>query len=114
MSIENYYTDITILHNTKMSNGMGGFKDTWSELETIRGIINADNDKTSLKDILIANQVGVVATHALYSDISENLTSNNRIKDSNNRIYRIIGIYKNTINRNHHAKTLLEYDSIDS
>jgi head-tail adaptor len=109
MAIENYYRNLTLLKRIDINNGIGGKIRSWNTVTTIQGVINQDVVTKAIKGKLIEATI-----YKGYTEINENITANARIKDTDNKIYRIKGTPKNTMNMNHHYYLELEYNSEDN
>lgn len=110
MAISDFYTTLTLESYSTTPNGMGGFSKTWSTKSTIQGLINNANSN----EINIADQFNIKASHKLYTHTSYDISNIDRIKDASGLIYEIVSINKNTCNKNHHYKILLDYYGVDN
>lgn len=111
MAIEDYFGNIIVLKQIGSSNKIGGRSGKWEEIDTIQGVINQSYSNQD-------NSRGREGEQSEYKGIFEystdNLTYLNgtyRLKDSAGYVYKIKGKAKNTVNRNHHLRVDLTYDS---
>lgn len=109
VAIQDYYTDLVVQSATRTANGMGGFTETWSDVLQIQGAIN----QNSGSELLLAAQLNVKSSHKLYTNVGLDITAKDRIKDDDGNLYRIVAPPKNTLQRNHHYKFLLEFLGVD-
>ena len=100
--ISKYYeSGIVIQRLTQVSNGMGGYTDTWSTHLTINGRIRPLNGNERLS----ADKTTLFATHRLYCDVID-------IKESdrvlyNSKIYQVKFV-SNVMNFDRHLQVDLE------
>jgi hypothetical protein len=103
LAIGDYFRTLTILENNPIEKGLGP-KDNWEVLDTVSGLIN----KSGSSELVNGKRI-VVDVYKAITEINSNIDSSKRLKDTDNRIYKIIGEPKNTLNMNHHYKIDLEY-----
>jgi len=111
MAIKDYFTDITVLQQTGTKNLIGGRSGTWEEVTTIRGVINQSYANQD-------NSRGREGEQSEYKGFFEYSTTNlgylngiYRLKDGEGKVYKVKGKGKNTLNKNHHIRVDLTYDS---
>ena len=110
MAIENYYTNTAkIQRKTETLNAFGVVSEAWADVETISCLIN----QATSNEILQAQQVNEEVSHKLFCDVSTDITNKDRII-FNTKIYRVVSVPKNTVNRNHHYKIMLYYTGADN
>ena len=112
MAIKNYFGDITVLQKSESkSNQIGGRGGIWEEVTTIKGVIN---QSYSNQDNSRGREGEQSEYKGFFEYSTDNLTYLNgtyRLKDSAGYVYKIKGKAKNTVNRNHHLRVDLTYDS---
>lgn len=116
MAIGDYFRTITVLEQSGSSSQLGGRNGEWEEIATMLGVIN---QRFSIpKQYSDRNVKGKVSESSDYFGYFEYSSTNMsyfdtkyRFKDSDNRIYKIKGQPKNTMNKNHHIKANLTYES---
>ena len=101
--LNDYYYILTLQKKAQTINDFGGTVETWSDDSTFQGLIN----QATSKDLRLADQWQIKATHKLYCDISVNINSGDRVKRGT-VIYRVSSEPKNTVDRDHHYKIFLE------
>lgn len=110
MSISNYFKEIKVLENSGTSNQIGGKSNDFVEIAIIKGVINqsySNQDNSKGRE----NESSEYKGFFEYSEQNSlYLNPKNRLKDGEN-IYKIKGIPKNTINRNHHLRVDLQLES---
>jgi len=111
MAIKDYFGDITVLQQTGTSNQIGGRGGTWEEITIIQGVINQSYTNQD-------NSKGRENEQGEYKGFFEYSTANigylngvYRLKDNEGKVYKVKGKGKNTLNRNHHIRVDLTYDS---
>jgi len=104
MSIQNYYNTISILQASKVNNGIGGKTLTWNIIDTVQGVINQDVGSETVNGKVLERTV-----YKGYTEVNSNIEAKHRLKDIDNKIYRIKGSPKNTIRKNHHYRLELDY-----
>ena|GEM_PF-1763252 len=109
MAIEDYYVPMIIKRVTTTDNGMGGYSEVWNNHLDILGLIN----QADSKEVALASQMDIKATHKLYTDAGQDITNKDRVLYKN-EIYRITSLPKDTVNRGHHYKIMLEYIGSDN
>ena len=115
MAIEDYFVDIIVLFQLdKTSNMLGGLDEDWQETVTIRGVINQKSSQQSIVGGKSNQETYINGYFEITDDTTNYLIPENRIK-YDDKIYRIIGKQKNTVNRNNHYKVDLIYlDHVES
>ena len=105
MAIQDYYRTLTTQRKTLVNNGFGGQEETWADNITIQGLIN----QASSNEILAAAQHQNIIDSKLFTDVDQDIKVDDRVRDSidGNKIYRIVSVPKDTVNRGHHWKILL-------
>lgn len=106
MAIEDYYRPLTVERSTLTPNGFGGFTDVWAVNGTIQGLIN----QASSQEILAAAQHQNVIDSKLFCDVGLDIKVDDRVRDSieGQEVYRIVSVPKDTVNRGHHWKIMLQ------
>lgn len=111
MAIKDYFGDIKVLQQTGTKNKIGGRSGDWVVETTIRGVINqayTNQDNSKGKE----NEQGEYKGFFEYSTANLGYLSGvYRLKDSEGKVYKVKGKGKNTLNRNHHIRVDLTYDS---
>lgn len=103
--IESYYYNITRQRATVTDNGFGGQVETWTASQTtIRGLIDWEGDKA----INAAGQYQTILNPVLYTQISASITQNDRVIDSDGKVFRVVNVPDNITKRNHHLEIALE------
>lgn len=108
MAIQDYYVTLEKYSKTSVSNGRGGFVDTWVKASEFEGLIN----QTSSREIEAAMKIDIDTDSKLYCPTSVILTNDNRIKWGT-QYYRVVSEPKNTVNRGHHLKIFLKKSFLD-
>lgn len=116
MAIGDYFRTITVLQQTGSSNQIGGRGGTWEEIATINGVINQRfSVPKQYSDRSMKGKTAESSDYFGYFEYSEtNLTyfdTKYRLKDTDNKVYKIKGQGKNTMNKNHHIKANLTFES---
>lgn len=97
---------VTIQRVTKVSNGMGGYSEQWTDLLTYNGVV----DQLSGSEVVAANQLAPSSTHILIGEYTEGITEKDRVL-FHEKIYDIKNI-DNPMNLNQHLEILLEYKGV--
>jgi len=113
MAIEDFYRTLTIIKKTDANNGIGGKIRTWETITTIQGCINQSAQNKVIQGKSIEQSIYKGFTEVT-TNSTNNLTNNARIKDSDNKVYRLKGTPKNTMNMDHHYKLELTYHEEDN
>jgi hypothetical protein len=115
MAIKDYFGDIHVLEQigsqAGRSNQIGGRDRQWNIISTIQGVINqaySNQDNSRGKEGEQSEYKGFFEYSSTNLDYLE---GKYRLKDSEGHVYKIKGKAKNTINRNHHLKCDLTFDS---
>jgi hypothetical protein len=128
--IQDYYTDIEVFRLNESTNSFGGVVKTWVFRNVIQGLINNTGPE---KQSYIANQYQVSEPYNFYCNLDGGLGwTNSQIAwiDAgipwegwgddekvvmqgdrlrwNGQVYRVVSNSKNTVNRDHHLKFILE------
>ena len=103
MAISDYYSTLKKQGTTETLDGTGGVILSYVETE-FQGLINQADSKT----LELANKLNVICTHKLYCAVIEDLDYLDMIEDSEGNKYKITSKPKNTVDRNHHFKIMLE------
>jgi len=109
MALEDYFRDITVLAQIEGDDQLGGRIENWGEVATVQGVINvryANKSNQGGKSGELSNYNGlfeITDTSTIY------LKPENRLKDTDGKIYRLSGKPKDTLNLGHHYKLDLEY-----
>jgi hypothetical protein len=102
--IETYYKSVTVQRLTETINAFGAVTKTWNTIGTVQGLIN----KVGPKEYgLIANQYQVVNPYNFYTTIGANVKLGDKVVKDGVK-YRVATHEKNTVERNHHLKFILE------
>lgn len=109
MALEDYFEDLDLQRKSSVDNGIGGEIETWATIGTIRGCINASGSS----EIRLAGMLQVTTTHKLLCEPAADIQSSDRIH-KNGLYYRVVSDPKNTLNRGHHLKVLLQEVGIDN
>lgn len=110
MAIEDYYVPLEVWRGTpktdiRNNTTFGNF----IKNSDIQGVIN----QASFNDSMQAMQLQVDISHKLYTAITSDIKSQDQIRN-NTTIYRVVGKPKNTVNRNHHLKVMLQELGVDN
>lgn len=106
--ITDYYHTIDLYTKASTPNGRGGFTYAWSKSSDFQGLIN----QASSREIEAAAKLDIEADYKLYCGVGVSL-DNEKLLKYNNNFYRIVSEPKNTVERDHHYKTLLKRTSAD-
>lgn len=102
MAISDYYKTLVKLDTSEAEDGIGGVVITYTETE-FQGVIN----QASSDEIELGNKLNIDVSSKLYCSVNESITYGDMIKEGSDT-YRVASRAKNTMNRNHHYKFLLE------
>lgn len=111
MAIGDYFHTISVLQQSGSSGQTGNRSGSWLEIATLNGVINqryANRDNGKGKTTENSEYIGYFeynSTNQSYLDIQY------RLKDTDDKIYKIKGKAKNTMNKNHHFRVDLQFDS---
>ena len=111
--IEDYYTEaFTVEAQTTAAtrSGIGSYKPTWGTLGTIMGFM----DYLTGREVAVSAQYVEKASHIIGCSSTCTWVRNyHRIKDSDNKVYRVLHV-DNPVRRSHHLEILLEYNETDN
>jgi len=97
---------VTIQRFTSVSNGMGGYIESWVNHLDYDGVI----DQLSGNEKVIANQLSPTSTHVLIGPYVEGIKEQDRVLFQN-KIYDVKNI-DDPMNLHRHLEILLEYKGV--